>query len=296
MRILVAALLSLVLVSPLLAHSGARHRSSDRNITFDDRGSGPLDCGALKVTFGGEAAAVQEERVELPGGELKVRVQEQGGIYVQHGSGSGYTARLCKAAADPALLSDVRVAQQGRSLTVEGPADEDRWVGYLIVDAPTDASLRVESDNAPITLKRVRGSFVAKAQNGPIAIEDAAGTIDASTENGPIALSGGEGDVKLRAANGPIAVELDREWRGKGLDARTQNGPLAVTVSSAFRSGVVLESDGTSPWDCDGPSCEGWKIHGTGQYGGRTFTLGDGPALVHLSTSNGPVAIQSPEQ
>ena len=252
MRILVAAGLSLVLATPQLAHSRVSHRSSDRNITFDDRGSGPLDCGALKVTFGGEAATVQEERVELAGGALEVRVQEQGGIYVQHGSGSGYTARLCKAAADPALLRDVRVAQQGRSLTVEGPADEDRWVGYLIVDAPTDASLRVQSDNAPITLKRVRGSFVAKATNGPIAIEDAAGTIDAATENGPIALSGSEGEVKLRAANGPIAVELDREWRGKGLDARTQNGPLAVTVSSAFRSGLWSSArrsiSVTSPW------------------------------------------------
>jgi DUF4097 and DUF4098 domain-containing protein YvlB len=178
---------------------------------------------------------------------------------------------------------------------VEGPADEKRWVGYLIVDAPSDASLRVESDNAPITLKRVRGSFVAEARNGPISIEDAAGTIDAATHNGPIALTGSEGDVKLRAQNGPIAVELDREWRGKGLDARTQNGPIAVTVSSGFRSGVVVESEGHSPWDCDGPSCAGWHLEGT-LSSGRTFKLGDGPALVRLVTSNGPVAIQSPEQ
>ena len=295
MRILVAAGLSLVLATPLPAHLRMNQRSDDRTVTFDDRGAGPLDCRALRVEFGGKAAQVEEERVELPAGELKVRVQEQGGIYVQHGNGSGYTARLCKAAADPALLADVRVVSQGRSLTVDGPSDGDRWVGYLIVDAPSDASLRVESDNAPITLKRVRGSFVAKATNGPIAIEDAAGTIDAATQNGPIALSGSEGDVKLRATNGPIAVELDREWRGKGLDARTSNGPIAVTVSSSFRSGVVVESEGHSPWDCDGPSCAGWHLDGT-LAGGRTFKLGDGPALVHLATSNGPVAIQSPEQ
>ncbi len=295
MRILSAVGLSLVLATPSLAHLRLNHRSSDRTVTLDDRGSGPLDCGDLKVEFGGKSATVEEERVDVSSGELRVRVQEHGGIYVQHGSGSGYTARLCKAATDPALLAKVRVAQQGRSLTVEGPAEEERWVGYLIVDAPSDASLRVESDNAPITLKRVRGSFVAKAQNGPIAIEDAAGTIDAATQNGPIAISGSEGDVKLRAQNGPIAVELDREWRGKGLDARTENGPIAVTVSSSFRSGVVVESEGHSPWDCDGPSCAGWHLDGT-LGGGRTFKLGDGPTLVRLATSNGPVAIQSPEQ
>lgn len=295
MRVLAVAGLSLVLATPSLAHMRINHDSGDRTVTLDDRGSGPLDCGDLKVQFGHKEATVQEQRVDISSGELKVRVQEHGGIYVQQGSGSGYTARLCKAATDAALLADVRVVQQGRSLTVEGPADEDRWVGYLIVDAPADASLRVESDNAPITLKRVRGSFVAKAQNGPIAIEDAAGTIDAATHNGPIAISGSEGDVKLRAQNGPIAVELDREWRGKGLDARTQNGPIAVTVSSSFRSGVVVESEGHSPWDCDGPSCAGWHLGGTlGDT--RTFKLGEGTALVHLATSNGPVAIQSPEQ
>jgi len=294
MRILVAAGLSLVLATPSLAHLRMNHHSDDRTVTLDDRGAGPLDCGALSVEFGGKKATVEEERVDLPAGELKVRVQEDGGIYVQHGSGSGYTAHLCKAAADPDLLRDVRVAQSGRSLTVEGPSHAERWVGYLIVDAPSDASLHVESDSAPITLKRVRGSFVAKATNGPIAIEDAAGTIDAATQNGPIALSGGEGDVKLRAQNGPIAVELDREWRGKGLDARTDNGPIAVTVSSSFRSGVVVESEGHSPWDCDGPSCTGWRIEGN--LDRRTFKLGEGPVVVHLATSNGPVAIQSPEQ
>ncbi|HEX5044875.1 MAG TPA: hypothetical protein VFV75_18400 [Candidatus Polarisedimenticolaceae bacterium] len=293
MRMLVAAALSLVLATPSLAGIRLNHGSDDRTVTLDDRGAGPLDCGALRVQFGGKAAAVEEQRLNLSSGELKIEVQEHGGIYVQHGGGSGYTARLCKAASDPALLADVRLVEEGRSLTVHGPREEKRWVGYLIVDAPTDASLRVESQNAPITLKRVRGSFVAKAHNGPISIEDAAGTIDAATQNGPIALSGSEGDVKLRAQNGPIAVELGREWRGKGLDARTQNGPLAVTVGSGFRSGVVVESEGHSPWDCDGPSCAGWHIDDTSR--GHTFKLGEGEAAVRLATSNGPVAIQSPE-
>src|SRR5262245_46935459 len=158
MRILVAAGLALVLATPSLAHFRMNNGSDDRTVTFDDRGAGPLDCSALKVEFGHKAATVEEQRVDLSSGELKIRVQEHGGIYVQPGSGSGYTARLCKAAVDPARLADVRLAQQGRSLTVEGPAPEERWVGYLIVDAPTDASLRVESSNGPVTLKRVRGS------------------------------------------------------------------------------------------------------------------------------------------
>jgi hypothetical protein len=154
--------------------------------------------------------------------------------------------------------------------------------------------MKVESDNAPITLKRVRGSFVAQAQNGPISIEDAAGTIEARTANGPIALSGGEGDVQLHAQNGPLAIELDREWRGKGLVGRTENGPVALSVSSGFRSGIVVESQGHAPWVCDGPSCAGWKMDGSND--GRTFRLGESPALVRLATMNGPVAIESPEQ
>src|SRR5262245_45670382 len=101
MRILVAAGLSLVLATPSLAHVRLNHGSDDRTVTIDDRGTGPLDCSALKVEFGGEAATVEEQRVELSSGELKVRVQEHGGIHVQPGSGSGYTARLCKAAMDP---------------------------------------------------------------------------------------------------------------------------------------------------------------------------------------------------
>ena len=288
MRIFLAAAVSLSL--PLLAHAGSIH-GRDRMISFDDQGAGPRDCGDLRVEFGHKKATVEEERMEIPPGDvLNVRVQERGGIYVQQGSGGGYTARLCKAAAEPALLTSIHPVLEGRSLSVEGPADGDRWVAYLIIDAPTGASMKVESDNAPITLKRVRGSFVARAENGPISIEDASGTIEARTTNGPIALSGGEGDVQLHAQNGPLAIELDREWRGKGLVGRTQNGPLALSVGSGFRSGIVVESQGHSPWVCDGPSCDGWKMDG------KVFTLGGTPALVRLSTENGPVAIASPEQ
>lgn len=295
MRIVVAAGLSLLLGLSLPAQAGSRHRHSDRMVSFDERGSSPLDCSALEVTLDGKKVEVQEERIAIPAGEiLNVRVREHGGLYVQPGSGSGYTARLCKAAKDASELPSIRPSLDGRSLTVNGPTSDDDWVAYLIVDAPADASMSLESDNAPISLKRVRGSFVAKATNGPISIEDTEGTIDAATQNGPIALTGSQGDVKLRARNGPIAVELQHEWRGKGLDARTENGPVALTVSSSFRSGVVVESEGHSPFACDGPSCDGWKIDGHGR--GRTYTLGTSPALVRLSTSNGPVAISSPEQ
>ena len=295
MRACLAAALSLALgVSSLAAHSGARFRSTDLSISFDDEGPGPVDCDALRVQVGGKEASVQEVLIDLPGGDvLDVSADAQGGIYVQGTREGNYTARLCKAAADPELLGAIRPVVQGHSLSVEGP-DAKGWAAYLIIDAPADASMHLETANAPITLKKVRGSYVAEAQNGPISIEGASATIDASTLNGPIAVSRSEGDVKLRAQNGPLAVQLEDAWRGKGLDARTQNGPVALTVGSGFRSGIVLESTGHSPWDCDGPVCDDVRVSGRGD--GRTFTLGGSPALVRLATVNGPVAIESSEQ
>ena len=207
MRIVLALVSCLSLGLTPLSVAGGRYGSSDFTMSIDDEGKGPVDCSALTVTIDGKRTTVQEERIDIPAGDvLNVRTREHGGIHVQQGSGAGYTARLCKAAIDPATTSAIRARLQERTLTVEGPSDGDRWAGYLIIDAPADASMKLESTNAPITLKRVQGSFVAKAQNGPISIEDAAGTIDAATQNGPIALSGSEGDVKLRAQNGPVAV------------------------------------------------------------------------------------------
>lgn len=290
-----AAGLSLVLgVSLLPASSGARYRSSDVSIAFDDEGKGPVTCDALRVRIGGREAAVQEVLIDLPPGDaLSVRADSQGGIFVQASEDGQYTARLCKAAAEPSLLAQVRPVLEGHRLSVEGPHGEKGWVGYLLVDAPADASMTLTTGNAPIKLKGVRGTYVARALNGPIEIENASATIEATTENGPIALSGSGGDVTLRAHNGPLAVELDADWRGKGLHARTENGPIALRVGSGFRSGLVVESRGQSPWACEGSLCDTMKAR-RGE-NGRTLTLGGAPAVVRLTTENGPVAIQSPE-
>ena len=65
MRILVAAGLSFLLAGPLLVHARGGHRTGDRMVSLDARGSGPIDCGALRVEFGGKVATVEEESVAL---------------------------------------------------------------------------------------------------------------------------------------------------------------------------------------------------------------------------------------
>jgi hypothetical protein len=255
---------------------------------------GPMDCGSLRITFDNEPAARAEE--DLPVGSfrsLKVRSDQNGGVHVVGSNQSGYSVKVCKAAAFPEQLGKVRASISGNTVSADGP-DSGEWVAYFIVRVPRNAQLDLETHNGGIGLHHVvDGNVTARAINGPISIKDSTGTVDAETTNGPISMAGDGGNMKLNAQNGPISVRLEgSDWRGS-LEAHTQNGPLSVKIGRNFRSGVVIESDGHGPISCRAEACrQARRTWDDDDDNNRRIELGSGPANVHMSTVNGPVSVK----
>ena len=263
------------------------------NVSIND-GRDPARCEDIAITFDGGPAERGQERIRLPdvaGRALHVRVPNHSGVRVVGTDRGDFEVLACKAASSAADLARVSVTQDADALSVRGPGDAD-WVAYLLIAAPREASLSLEADNAPIGLRGLSGRVTVRSSNGPISVKDCAGEIDARAQNGPIHLSGGAGHLHLQTSNGPIGVALSgAAWSGEGLEARAVNGPVHLVIPVGYRSGAVVESLGRSPFRCQGEGCAAARRTWDDTH--RRLEMGEGPALVHLSTENGPVSVRS---
>lgn len=271
----------------------ARDHSQNVSITTDDYDQ-ITSCSQIRVTFDDEPAVRAEE--ELPVANLrslKINSDKNGGVRVEGWDQPRYAVTVCKAAASSSVLSRLSARVSGDTITTEGP-DDSRWVAYVLVRAPRNATLDVDGTNGPIGLYHVNGTLTVHAQNGPVALKDSSGTIDATTVNGPISLSGGSGNVKIAATNGPLSVRLSgNRWDGT-LDATTQNGPLSVKIPRNFYSGVDVTLKGHGPISCKAEACRDIKRswHDDDNDRPRQLSFGSGARNVTLSTMNGPVVVK----
>jgi hypothetical protein len=109
--------------------------------------------------------------------------------------------------------------------------------------------------------------------------------------NGPITLEGSNGNVRIRTENGPISVALEgKTWSGTGLTADAQNGPLTLTVPSGYQSSFVVESTNNAPVSCQANICD--NVRKTWDDEHRRIEYGNAPAMIRLSTVNGPVSVE----
>jgi hypothetical protein len=257
-------------------------------------GGDPSRCEDLSITFDGDRALRAQETIRIPdspGRVLRVRIPNHSGMRVVGTDRRDVEVVVCKAASSADDLARIAVSQEVGELTVNGPADED-WVAYLLVAAPRDAALDLEAESAPIGLRGLSGKVTARTVNGPISLKDCSGEIEAEAENGPIHFSGSGGHLRLRTSNGPIGVALSgASWTGDGLDASAINGPVHLKIPAGYRSGAVVESLGNAPVRCSGEACP--EARRTWDDRHKRIELGEGPAVVHLSTRNGPVSVQS---
>ncbi|HEX9501612.1 MAG TPA: DUF4097 family beta strand repeat-containing protein [Thermoanaerobaculia bacterium] len=286
MRKILVALCLFALAAPLVA---GRHNHG-MSTSIDDDGL-VTDCSALRMTFDDRPAVRAEEM--LPVGNLRslnIRAPQNGGIYVIGSTSGGYEVKACKAAAFQEDLNQIRARVSGNAIITDGPAASD-WVVYYLVRAPRGATLDLESQNGPISLREVNGTVTANALNGPISLKESSGTFNLETTNGPISLDGGSGTARLNAQNGPITVRLrGSSWNGS-IEAHTENGPASLRIPSNFRSGVIVESDGHGPVSCRAAACREARRTWDDE-DNRKIELGSGPTVVRMSTVNGPVSVR----
>jgi len=167
--------------------------------------------------------------------------------------------------------SRIEVEPEG-PFEAKGPSRHDRgpnWSVSYRLRVPRESSLGLEAHNGGITVVDVRGDIEFTAHNGGIRL----------------ALVGG--DVHGTTKNGGVKVVLDGEtWTGEGLDVETTNGGIDLEVPGDYSARLLVST-------VNGGIRTDFPVEATGR---RTkslrATIGDGGALLRLTTKNGGVSIR----
>ena len=260
-------------------------------------------CADLRIRFDDRDAVVKSEEHTITKSEaptLRVRPHTNGGVQVQGWDQANYSVTACKAAADyngeaERILSQIAVMVQGGEVSTQGPSDEDNdWTVYLLIRAPKGAAIDLDTTNGPLSFYSVDGKITAHTTNGPISLQGFSGDAEITAQNGPVTISGSSGNVHVRTQNGPISVNLkDRTWNGAGLSADATNGPVTLTVPNNYQSSFLVEARNYSPMSCRASICD--NARKTWDDNNRRIEFGNSPAVIHLSTVNGPVSVRSPQ-
>jgi len=287
------ALLALVL-------TGARAASRHHSVSISDGHKQPMtDCSDLRIRFDERDAVVRSEERMLTKAEaptLEIRPHTNGGVQIVGWEKDTYSVTACKAASGSGAdaektLSQITMSIDKGKISTQGPGYDDDWTVYLLIRAPKSAVLDLETKNGPISLYDVDGKLTARAQNGPISLKNFSGEADITAVNGPISLEGSNGNVRVHTENGPISVALTgKSWSGTGLTADAKNGPLTLMVPRDYQSSFVVESRNYSPVSCKASICD--TARKTWDDENRRIEFGNAPAMIRLSTVNGPVSVR----
>jgi len=295
-----ALTLTAIIIWAAVAVTAAPKAFSHRHplATLGAASSSAESCSAQQFHFDDHEAVVQTEEKSISKSEaptLRVRGDANGGVYVEGWDKDNYSVTLCKAAESgpdaDAILSQTHLVLNGGELRISTPSSNDRWGTHLLIRAPKAATLDVVIDNGPLILTHVDGNVKVHAQNGPVTVSGCSGELDLSAQNGPVTLEENSGKQTVHAQNGPLTLSLSgNSWSGSGLEARTTNGPVTLQIPSGYQSGVMLEAQGSSPFQCRAAVCsEGRK---TWDDNDRRVEFGAGTPVVRISTENGPVSVR----
>jgi hypothetical protein len=258
------------------------------------------DCSDLHIQFDGRDAVVKSEQQTIPTAQaatLTVRPHRNGGVQVVGWDQNSYSVTACKAASNEdgeaeVMLSQIHLNVSSGEVSTDGPSGENRdWTVYLLVRSPKGSTIDLETENGPLSLYSVDGKLTAHATNGPITIHDFTGDGTLNAVNGPITISGGSGSLRVHTQNGPISINLKgTSWSGAGISADAQNGPATLFVPSGYQSSFAVETSKYAPISCRAQICDNTRK--TWDEDNRRIEFGSTPAMIHLSTVNGPVSVQ----
>ena len=296
------SLFFLISFSALLAleFTSARANRHHHSVSISGSHRQPAtDCSDVRIRFDDQDAVVRSEERTVTKAEaevLQVHPHSNGGVQVVGWDKETYSVTACKAAAgsgDAAerILSQISVNIEHGKVSTSGPGDEDAWTVELLIRAPKSASIELDTMNGPISLYDVDGKLTARANNGPISLKNFSGDAEITAVNGPISLDGSRGSVRIHTENGPMSVALEgKTWSGAGLTADAQNGPLTLMVPSDYQSSFVVEATNHAAVSCQASICGNARKTWDDEH--RRIEYGNAPAMIRLSTVNGPVSVE----
>src|SRR6266851_785071 len=274
----------LVSMSALFALGFTRARAAlhHHSVSISDGHKRPItDCSDLHIRFDDRDAVVRSEERSLTKTEapvLRVHPHANGGVQVSGWDKDNYAVTACKAAAGPEdaaerILSQITMSIENGRISTKGPADDEEWTVYLLIRAPKSASVELDTENGPMSFYDVDGKLTARAHNGPISLKNFSG------------------DAEITAVNGPITVALKgTTWSGAGLTADAQNGPVTLLVPSGYQSSFMVESRNYAPMSCQASICDNARKTWDDEH--RRIEYGSMPAMIRLSTVNGPISVR----
>jgi len=262
------------------------------------------DCSDLHIQFDDRDAVMKSEERTISKAEastLRVRSHKNGGVQVLGWDKDTYSVTACKAASNEdgdaeVMLSQIHLNVQGGEVSTDGPSGENRdWTVYLLIRSPKGSSIDLDTTNGPLSLYSVDGKLTAHATNGPISLHDFTGDGTVEAVNGPISVSGGSGNLSVHTQNGPISINLKgKSWNGAGISADAHNGPATLFVPADYQSSFVVQTSKYGPISCRAQICD--NARKTWDEDNRRIEFGSSPAMIRLSTINGPVSVQSPRE
>jgi hypothetical protein len=288
-----------ILVWSAVAFTASSHTRSEkaRSVVTTSPDETVSGCSDLHFRFDHRDTVVQSETREITKSEastLRVTAEHNGGIDVDGWDKDSYSVTLCKGAEDgndaQAILDEIHMSFQNGDLAVTGPSSHQRWAAHFLIRSPKAAALDLSVYNGPLRLHQVDGQIQVHAKNGPVSVVGCSGELDLNSQNGPLTLEDNRGKQTVHAQNGPVTLSLSGDsWDGAGVDAQGTNGPLTVRVPPGYKTGVLVQSEGHSPFECRANVCsEGRK---TWDDDHKQIEFGSGPTLVRVSTVNGPVSV-----
>jgi hypothetical protein len=283
-----------------LGFTSARANRHHHSVSISDGHRQPAtDCSDLRIRFDDRDAVVRSEERTLTKSEaavLQIHPHSNGGVQVVGWDKDTYSVTACKAAAgsvDEAegILSQITMAVEKGRISTNGPGDDEEWTVYLLVRAPKSSSIDVDTTNGPLSFYDVDGKLTARAKNGPISLKNFSGDAEITALNGPISLDGSSGSVRIHTENGPISVALEgKTWNGAGLSADAKNRPVTLMVPNGYESSFVVESTNYAPVSCKASICDNARKTWDDEH--RRIEYGSSPAMIRLSTVNGPVSVR----
>jgi hypothetical protein len=283
-----------------LGFTSARANRHHHSVNISDGHRRPAtDCSDLRIRFDDQDAVVRSEERTLTKSEaavLEIHPHSNGGVQVVGWDKDTYSVTACKAAAGSSdeaerILSQITMSVEKGRISTNGPGDDEEWTVYLLLRAPKSSSIDVDTTNGPLSFYDVDGKLTARAKNGPISLKNFSGDAEITAVNGPISLDGSSGSVRIHTENGPISVALEgKTWSGAGLSADAKNGPVTLMVPSGYESSFVVESTNYAPVSCKASICENARKTWDDEH--RRIEYGSSPAMIRLSTVNGPVSVR----
>jgi hypothetical protein len=283
-----------------LAPAQAQSKHHNLSVNFDGQAA---SCADLRVKTDG-ALAQAVDKFSLQGASIQIDGGSAGSIHVTAADRADYAVEACRFAVADDLataqqaVAGTSVARSAWRIETHGPAYADnnnaQWQVYLIVQAPRNGSVELNTVNGPISVRGLSGTVKAKAVNGPLSVTDCSGVVDGQTTNGPVSFSGQGGDVKLSAINGPLTLKIVGDvWNGPRLEASTMNGPVHLVAPDTFRSSVRLETNGEAPFTCKAEMCRSALTEARSER--RTLQMNGSADTVRVTTGNGPVSVTGPK-